>query len=318
MKFSMGSDPEFMLQTPSGQFVSAIGIVPGTKYTRHHIGPHEYYYDNVMAECAVAPASSKEGMVANFRDCFQKFAGLVRPYRLLPRASQDYPVSELAHDDAKSIGCDPEYCVYDLTNASPPTEEFQTGTLRTAGGHVHLGAKIAQDEFGSIFTIRMLDLFLGIPSIYIDPDRTTKRRKKLYGKAGRYRQPAHGVEYRSLGNFWLWSPTFVELVFDICEFTLDFVEQGRYLDFWTINYERLQSDEAWNEPDFSPADCYHCHGYDLQNMRLAIDEMDKKRGRKYLRMCKELMPASLFARIDRLSEEPTIYEGFYKVWRLEK
>jgi len=313
----MGSDPEFMLQTPNGNFVSAIGIVPGDKYARHRIDPHEFYYDNVMAECAVSPASSKEEMVVNFRDCFQKFSNLIHPFELVPRASQNYPMSELQHDDAKAIGCDPEYCVYSLTNAVPPTAEFQTGTLRTAGGHVHLGAEIAQDEFGSIFTIRMLDLFLGIPSIYIDPDKTTKQRKKLYGKAGRYRQPAHGVEYRSLGNFWLRTPELVELVFDICEFTLNFVEQGRHLEYWTVDFDRLKNDDAWNEVDFSPADCYNCYGYDVLGMRFAIDEMDKKCGRKYFKMCEELMPTSLFSKILNFTE-PSFYEGFYKAWRLRK
>jgi len=174
MKYTFGTDPELMLelQTTTGKrWVSAIGRVPGDKYKRHKIGQHEYYYDNVMAECAVAVSDSKSSLVDNLRNCFQQFANLVKPLRLVPQASAEYPINELQHEDAKAIGCDPELCVYELTEAEAPKTEFRSGTLRTCGGHIHLGAPICKDEFGSLFVIRMLDLFLGVPSIYIDPER---------------------------------------------------------------------------------------------------------------------------------------------------
>jgi hypothetical protein len=314
--FTFGSDPEFMLQTPARKFVSAIGIVPGDKYKRHKIGRHEYYYDNVMAECAVAPAATKKEVIENFRDCFGKFAELTAPMILVPQASADYPEMELLHEDAKAIGCDPEYCVYDLTDAVPPVQAFKDNTLRTAGGHIHLGCETAQSEFGSIFTIRMLDLFLGVPSIFMDHDKTAKRRKQLYGKAGRWRNPSHGVEYRSLSNFWLQCPKYVELIYDICEFVLEFVDQRKYLDFWTVDFDRLASDDAWNEPDFNPAHCYHCHGYDVVALRDAIDTMDKRKGKKFFNMCEELMPALIWDRVVQMSTYNL--ESFYTAWQIRR
>ena len=37
--------------------------------------------------------------------------------------------------------------------------------------------------------VKLLDIFLGIPSVIIDPD---KKRRKLYGKAGAFRLTKYG------------------------------------------------------------------------------------------------------------------------------
>ena len=137
--FTFGSDPEFML-IRDGIFRSAIGIVPGTKYKRHRIGDNYYYYDNVMAECTIEPAASKPEALANFERAFRSFAKLVKPNILVVRASQEYPREELAHKDALEIGCDREFCCYALRDIEPPEEDFQSGQLRSAGGHLHIGS----------------------------------------------------------------------------------------------------------------------------------------------------------------------------------
>lgn len=314
MKFTFGSDPEFMLYS-RGMYRSAISIVPGNKHERHKIGPHEYYYDNVLAECAIKPGKSKKGTVQNMHNCFKKYAKLVKPHKLLIQASQKYPNSELSHPEAKEIGCDTEYCVYALTDIKPDEEAFASNSLRTAGGHIHLGAEFLQnDEYACYFTIRMLDLFLGIPSVFIDKDKTTRARKKLYGKAGRFRLPDHGIEYRALSNFWLSSPKLVELIYDICAFTLQFVKDEKHLDFWTIDNERLNSDEAWSEEDFSPADCYSCHGYNVSQLRNAIDLASKPKAKKFLKIVSKIIPRSLYRKIEQAITYPTF--DFYKEWAL--
>jgi hypothetical protein len=311
MNFSFGSDPEFMI-VKDGKYHSAIEIVPGDKYKRHKIGKHQYFYDNVMAECAVAPGRSKNEVIKNFRDCFKKYAKLVAPYRLVVKASQNYPVSELQHPEAKKIGCDPEVCIYRLEVVKPPKTEFLNHCLRTAGGHVHLGNKMLQDEATGQFVIRMLDLFLGIPSVFLDKDKSSVARRKLYGKAGRYRSPKHGIEYRSLGNFWIASPKLVGLIYDICEFTLDFVKNGKHLNFWTVDEDRLNDEKAWAEEDFTPASCYHCHGYDVDLLQEAINMSSKTKAKKFLKIIQENLPRQLF---NRIQTEDAQFD-FYKEWNL--
>ena len=46
----------------------------------------------------------------------------------------------------------------------------------------------------------------------IDRNPLQKERRKLYGMAGEYRLPAHGIEYRTLSNFWLRSPVLADFV----------------------------------------------------------------------------------------------------------
>ena len=314
MQFTFGSDPEFMLHN-EGKYRSAIDVVPGDKENRHKVGPHEFYYDNVMAECAIKPGKSKRGTIQNMHNCFKKYAALVSPHKLVVQAAQKYPICELAHPKAQEIGCDTEYCVYALTDVKPPEEEFATNSLRTAGGHIHLGAEFLQnDEYACYFAIRMLDLFLGIPSVFIDKDKTTRSRKALYGNAGRFRLPAHGIEYRALSNFWLSSPKLVELVYDICAFTLRFVQKEKHLDFWDVDKDRLDSDDAWAEEDFSPADCYTCHGYDVAQLRFAIDNSNKQKAKKFMKIVSKTLPRSLHRRIEQAMTYPMF--DFYKEWKL--
>lgn len=311
---TFGTDPEFML-FKDGQFFSAIPIMPGTKHKRHRVGEHYYYYDNVMAECAVQPAKTTAEFITNLRTCLQQFAKLVKPYQLVAQASQNYPAKELASEEAQQIGCDPEYCAYALTIAAPPEEEFRLGTLRTAGGHIHLGTPIGQQNFGCLAIIRMLDLFLGTASIFLDKDKTTKKRKDLYGKAGRFRQPEWGTEYRSLSNFWLTSPKLVALVLDICAFAVRFVGEKKYETLWTIDFDRLNDDNAWNEEGFHPSKCHICHGYDVAALRDAIDTMNKRRGKQFLEFIYKLMPRPLYDRILELAVDGPY--NLYEEWKLK-
>lgn len=311
--FTFGSDPEFML-VRDGVFRSAIGVVPGTKYKRHRIGKNHYYYDNVMAECTILPAASKQEALANFKIAFNSFAKLVHPNILVVRASQEYPREELTHKDALAIGCDREYCCYALRDIEPPEEDFQSGQLRSAGGHLHIGSKFAKDSYGCLATIRMMDLFLGTMSIYLDKDKTTKRRKELYGKAGRFRSPKHGAEYRSLGNFWLASPKLVGFIYDMVAFIMQFVEDRRHEQLWFIDEDRLNSDDAWNEDGFDPSSCHKCTGYDLDALRYAIDNVDAKQGMDFLSFIEKLIPQRLFNKFRVLVDEGPF--DFYKEWNL--
>lgn len=313
--FTFGSDPEFMLLR-NGRIRSAIGVLFGSKLKRIKLGGHEFFYDNVLAECAVAPASTKQEAVDKMRDCLRRFAKLVHPHQLLCKAAHDYDWSELNSRYAKEISCDPEFCAYRLKAMEPSEEEFVAGRLRTAGGHVHLGSSIICDDvFGAINTTKMLDLFLGIPAVFLDGDDTTRRRKKFYGHAGTFRDPEYGVEYRTLGNFWLQSPKLLSLVHDLCAFTLGFLAAGKHMDLWTIDLETLKDDAAWNREDFNPADCHRCIGYDADSVRVAINTMNKAKARKHLNFVAEHLPKKLYERILSLSERKSW--DLYREWKLK-
>jgi len=320
---TFGSDPEFVLVDQQGRCKSAVGIVPGDRDDRHKIPPHEFFYDNVLAECAIHPGETKREVVKNFRDCFRKYAKLVKPYRLAVRAAHTFPPSELQSPAAYDAGCDPETCAYTFNDFKKDREFFLTTRLRTAGGHIHLGHPILKkakgkpmNAYNRMFVARMLDLFLGIPSIYMNVDKTEKRRKSLYGQAGRYRDRDHGVEYRTLSNFWLASPHLVNLVYDICKYTFQFVSEERHWDFWSVDFDAIRDDSNWEREDFNTADYHKCFGYDVESLRKAIDNLDRRRADRFLKFIGELVPSKLYQSILSACEYPAEYD-FYEEWKLQ-
>ena len=317
MKFTIGTDPEMMLIW-NDRYFSAIDILKADKYHRLESHGHEFYYDNVMAECAVKPASTKQEFIANLRQCFQDYAQIVKPYKLTIQASQDYPADQLLHKDARDVGCKAEFCAYrldEIENMAANTCIKQTN-FRTAGGHIHLGAKLLQeDDFARVFTVRMLDLFLGLPLMLLDRDPTASRRRKAYGLAGRHRKPDHGLEYRTPSNYWLTSPLLAGMVYDICQFVLDyFIKQGNWKCFWSV-------DDDWAERE-DWANAHHCFGYDIAKLREAIDTLNITLGQDFLPIVKSHLPFHFGNFIVRqynvvLRQKSFRYsENFYQEWGL--
>lgn len=306
MSLTFGSDPEFML-VRDGRYYSATGIVSGTKERRLTHGGHEFYYDNVMAECAIRPSNSKEETLHNFRECFHHYAKLVHPYRLTPQASFNFPSQQLLHKDARDVGCKTEYCAYLLQEIKDENTIYliKKTNFRSAGGHIHLGSKSLQDSYNQAFVVRMLDLFLGLPLIFIDRDGTAPMRRQIYGRAGRHRRPAHGLEYRTPGNYWLSSPELVGLVYDLCVFSVKFVEAGRHWKFWRVDDE--ERPDYWN--------AHKCFGYDLQELRDSIDHSNLACGEKFLHLIRHHLPVQLLRTLCDAAE----YRGkhdFYEEWGL--
>ena|SRR5687768_15964370 len=89
--------------------------------------------------------------------------------------------------------------------------------------HIHISYE--KPDYGvSIELIKALDIFVGLPSVLQDED---KERRKLYGKAGAYRFKKYGVEYRTPGNYWIFTPDLVKEMFDQVNRAVEFVNSGR-------------------------------------------------------------------------------------------
>ncbi len=305
---SFGSDPEFMLISSTGKYVSAIRILPSDKNDPVLKKGHGFYWDNVLAECSILPSFSKSETIENFRTCFQEYAKLVNPYFLKTQASHTFPDKEMQDEGAKRAGCDPEFCTYTFMLHKPPPDIIETTNFRTCGGHIHLGddegCVISGDQETAIL-VRMLDLFLGIPSLFMDIDPTSAARRTLYGKAGRFRIKPYGIEYRSLGNFWLSSPKLVNFIYDVCEFTVDFVNNG-HDGLWKFN-----SDLAIEQNHFK--NTLSTDVYDSALLVKSINETNLDQAKTFMPLIKKYMPTRLFNQIERLTNT---YD-FYKEWNLK-
>lgn len=295
-KFSIGSDGELMVYNEKNQLCSAIGVVHGNKEEKLDLGNgHFAFYDNVLAECNLKPAYNKKEFLNNIRDCYQRYANAIHPYKLVVQASAMYPKEELEHIDAQAFGCSPSYDAYAVAQ-TPPVNCDVGSKFRTGGGHIHLGGETfpLNDDWGKIWVVRMMDLFLSIPSIFIDWDPTSVARRKLYGSAGDHRPTAYGVEYRSISNFWLISPEYASLIYDICDFTLDVCanEQHEKL-FSTYAGKNEMADELVN----------------------CINTGNKKKAEKYMSICKKIMPKELWNNIQSLIGRTP--EDFYTNWNIK-
>lgn len=302
--FTFGSDPEFFL-FGKGKFKSAIPLLPSKENPICKDG-YSFYYDNVLAEAQVKPASSRQEAVENIGTCLEMLSEIVEPCKLVLQSAQNFPDSELKDKDAKIAGCMPEWSVYTLEQILPPQEVITTTNFRTAGGHVHLGGSpILQNGLQILNVIRMLDLFLGVPSVLLDRDKTARARREIYGHAGTHRVPDHGIEYRPLSNYWLASPQLVELVYDICKFTLDFVENNHHEKYWCIDEDLLDEDD--------PSLAHRCFGYDKDMLQKCINTCDKKLAEKFMLIVSNHMPEHIIERIDSFRDRNF---DMYKEWEL--
>lgn len=104
--------------------------------------------------------------------------------------------------------CDPDFNAY--TEDVNPKPEGASTNLRSAGFHVHVGYPNTSVE-ESLSIVKWMDVFLGVPSVIIDPDT---ERRKLYGKAGCFRLQPWGVEYRVLSSYMMNKDILIRYVYE--------------------------------------------------------------------------------------------------------
>lgn len=297
MQFKFGLDPEFII-SQDNELKSAISILP-SKENPIKKKEHKFYYDNVLAEIAVKPGNDKDEVINNIQEALKLFAEIISPAKFEIKAATEYPEEELRCDQAKIAGCNPEWSVYNLQVIEPPKKliGFKNGyyyfkiPFRTAGGHIHLQSKLLEEPLNLFNVIRMMDLFIGIPSIFLDTDSSSASRRKAYGLAGSHRIPEDEtgrLEYRPLSNFWLSSPDYVKLIYDLCEFVLYFVSSKECNKLWA-------SDEI--------DELGICIGYDLSALQKSINNCDKNQAEKFMMIVENYLPVDLFKRIQNLSNK---------------
>lgn len=206
--FQFGCDPEAFITDPEKNVVSAYGIIPGTKAEPHKVENGAVQVDGLAAEFNIDPVNSFEGWNGNIVSVVRQLkAMLPKGYGLLvvPSVRFSQSVMDAQPDEAKVLGCDPDYNAW-TGEVNPTPDVSNEPLLRTAAGHVHVGwtegMPVTDELHGNHCRdlVKQFDWFLGAPSIRKDPDVT---RRQLYGKAGSFRPKSYGMEYRVLSNWWI-------------------------------------------------------------------------------------------------------------------
>lgn len=220
-KFTVGHDGELFLRDKVGNFVSAIGLIGGSKGAPipvPHLGVgYGLQEDNVTVEFNIPACNSAASFVAACSNALSEVnrvaMGLGLEVAIQPSATFDD--EQLAHPLAREGGCTPDMNAW--SGKENPKPKLADTNLRSAGGHVHIGVQLPP-----IMLARACDIWLGVPSVLVDKDSD---RRSLYGKAGAFRVTPWGMEYRTLSNFWLASPERINWVFQAVSHIVQAVER---------------------------------------------------------------------------------------------
>lgn len=232
----IGADPELFLKKDN-EIVSAEGIIGGTKYEPKPIDKlgNAIQEDNVMIEFNIPPCNTKKyflqniNFVKNYLSTFVKLKG----YELSILSSANLDKKYLKSKQAKTFGCEPDYNVYLKDVNIPPSSK---GTLRTCGGHIHIGYDNPNQETTEMIVYAM-DICLGLDSIILDND---KLRRTMYGKAGSFRFKNYGVEYRTLSNFWIKNNKTISWAYDSTIKAIKLVNSGKIKDILKLYEKDIQ------------------------------------------------------------------------------
>lgn len=201
INITLGCDPEmFVKSIETGEIVSAEGKIGGTKEKPRAISEngHLVQEDNVMVEFNIPPSNNSIEFIDNINHVLDYLENYVGKQGLVLECKASHLFNEkyLQTEQAKVFGCEPDYNVY-LQDENPKVDG--DGRLRSCGGHIHIGYPNPNEE-STERIIKSMDIFLGLPSVWLDSDT---RRRRLYGTAGSFRFKNFGCEYRTLSNFWI-------------------------------------------------------------------------------------------------------------------
>lgn len=223
-----GSDPEFILRDKNtGELVSSIGIIPGTKESPMRVDEVGEYFtiqiDNVLGEISVDPADNPEELWSNIQTGLKFIQDNILPenIEIIHQSSGTYSEEQLNDPIAQEFGCSPSKNAWSQEDNIPP--EAGDIKFRGCGAHIHLSYE-DNDEETNYLIGRVFDLFCTLPSILIDDDTN---RRTFYGKAGEIRHCSYGVELRTLGGFILSDKSIYDYMMENLLKAIEFINSGK-------------------------------------------------------------------------------------------
>lgn len=206
LKITVGCDPEVFLKDQNDSFVSAYGIIPGTKENPFPTSFGAVQVDGVAAEFNTTPAGDA-GTFALYVEATMKDLQAFVPnhsLKMQPVAIFNKTYWKTVPEESRALGCNPDWNAW--TGAVNPPPDDNGEPMRTGSGHIHVGWTQNQDindpmhQVDCMAVIKQMDYYIGLYSLLWDTDA---RRRKMYGKAGAHRRKSYGAEYRTPSNAWL-------------------------------------------------------------------------------------------------------------------
>lgn len=210
MQPKYGTDPEVFLRNKiSGQFISAHGMFPGTKYKPYPVKKGAIQVDGNALEFNIDPARDFEEFSDNIDTVLDYMTEMVKlvdnelEICFTPVAEFDPNYFQDLPADAKILGCNPDFNIFGYQNDIDPMLEITP--IRTAAGHIHLGftsGKKNSDEGHFTFCTKLANHLYSHEFMAPKTDSEHKR-LSYYGSNGAFRPKSYGLEYRAPSNLWV-------------------------------------------------------------------------------------------------------------------
>lgn len=232
---AIGSDPEIFVEDENG------AVIPAFSFLESKTGPNRaktfqgmsVYWDGFQAEfetraeaCLAYQVDSVQyGLSELYKQAKRKFPKA----KLSAQTVMEIPYDVLQNsaEEHVSFGCMPSKNVYGLEGLKTSGRDL---AFRSAGGHIHLGVG-KQTEEKTVNIVKSLDAILGVSCVSLFAKFDNPVRRQYYGLPGEYRTPAHGIEYRTLSNAWMFHPFLMNIVFDLSRKATMFGMNG-LLKYW--------------------------------------------------------------------------------------
>jgi len=291
---TLGCDPEFFF-SQNGKIIGSERVLPENGL-HNELGYGKIIRDGIQAEINVAPLTCRANLkrnisyvLATLKNYLAQHPDIKIDFSQLVRVSQ----AEMAGLGEKSttFGCAESKNAHlkTLDKISKIGVDPKKYLKRSAGGHIHLGfpqGRIvnnydatpidipvnpyspARKEFPAKqltfadfnkpdILVPLLDILVGNTCVMLDRDEGNIERRKVYGRAGEYRTPAHGLEYRTLSNFWLRHPVLMSLVMSLARTAVQMVvEQDKgnpYVEHMMSLVDMADIERAINTNDYDLA-----------------------------------------------------------------
>lgn len=234
---AIGSDPEIFVEDEKGEIIPAFNFLGSkknpSKAPAFAYGSNNCYWDGFQAEFDTT-AQSCMGWHSDSIQC-----GLLGTYQHMKTHNKNaklsaktvfnipYELLKTSKPEHVEFGCMPSFNAYGMKGVAAPGAEV---LYRSAGGHIHFGlSSMSLEDLERI--VKALDAIIGVACVSLFAKFDNPKRREMYGLAGEYRVPPHGLEYRVLSNAWLFHPLAANMIFDLARSVVSFGYKN-YMRYW--------------------------------------------------------------------------------------
>lgn len=311
---TLGCDPEFFF-AQQGEVIGAEKVLEGKKIEFRKYGtisaPNAgFVIDGVQVELNPSPNTCRANLGNEIAAAFRSLkVELAKLDKVSANFTTVVEVSRQELDSlserAKLLGCAPSLNAYD--SKATITVDPTVYRKRSAGGHIHLGLEpMVRKNAANL--VPLLDTMLGNTCVMIDRDPHAAERRQNYGRAGEHRLPPHGLEYRTLSNFWLRAYPLMSMVMGLSRQAVSIFSHGEYMKDPVYKRSLVPANTTTLYYDWNPYDHLMAQ-VDLDKVRTAINTNDPVLARETWGIVRDFCAAS-FAPSDYHSLGPANAKAF--------